>query len=783
VAALQRRQELEAVGLDVAPGLYLEFVGEPGQELALKSLESSRAGIELVASFVEEVPDAPPEGAWIEHATVFVPEGSLRYFTQRVEEYRTQEGRPGKDGDAKPRHQALIDSIGDVRSRRLRSLWTDEGAALPPPDTMVWWEVWLRGDAPSIETTFRRGAAKVGVTVAERVLRFPDRTVVLAKATSDAVLAAVDTLKLVAELRQARDVASDYMGFTPKEKAEWAEDLLKRTVPPPPEGPSVCVLDTGVNAGHPLLAPFLQPADQHTADASWGAHDHNGHGTQMAGLALYGDLTEALASQGEIQLSHRLESVKILPNAGVNPVELYGAVTAAAVARVEIAAPTRERAFCLSVTAPDNRARGQPSSWSAELDTLASGARDEQRRLIFVAAGNTSPAERKNYPASNATDQVHDPGQAWNVVTVGAYTQKVTIHEPDYADWSPLAPAGGLAPASATGMTWQKEWPNKPDFVLEGGNMALAPDGSVDALDSLSLLTTHAWGGFNASNLFVSTGDTSAATALAARMAAHLQAAYPNYWPETVRALLTHSANWTSALYEPFNGLERVSDRQALLEWCGYGVPDLGRATWSAGNALTMVVQDALQPFARQGPQVKMNEYKLYALPWPKEELTALGEADVELRVTLSYFVEPAPGQLGWRGRHEYASHGLRFEMMHPVESLEAFKRRISLSEREDQSTKGGYARPKGSGWVLGAGVRERGSLHSDRWRGPASELARCGHIAVYPVTGWWKERTRGQPWLKSARYSLIVSISTAESSVDIYTPVATQLQVPVVVM
>ncbi len=41
---------------------------------------------------------------------------------------------------------------------------------------------------------------------------------------------------------------------------------------------------------------------------------------------------------------------------------------------------------------------------------------------------------------------------------------------------------------------------------------------------------------------------TSAATAQAARLAAIVQAEYPNLWPETARALIVHSAEWTQAM-------------------------------------------------------------------------------------------------------------------------------------------------------------------------------------------------------------------------------------------
>jgi Subtilase family len=122
----------------------------------------------------------------------------------------------------------------------------------------------------------------------------------------------------------------------------------------------------------------------------------------MAGLATFGDLTDVLGSAGAVAHTHRLESVKIIYDPDPHNPELYGAVTQESAYRVEVT-PDRKRVFCMAVTSPDGRDRGRPSSWSAAVDSLASGAEDGQRRLIVLSAGNTDPAQRRHYPDSNAS--------------------------------------------------------------------------------------------------------------------------------------------------------------------------------------------------------------------------------------------------------------------------------------------------------------------------------------------------------------------------------------------
>ena len=65
---------------------------------------------------------------------------------------------------------------------------------------------------------------------------------------------------------------------------------------------------------------------------------------------------------------------------------------------------------------------------------------------------------------------------------------------------------------------------------------------------------------------------------------------------------------------------------QSLVRRYGYGVPDLGRALLSTRNDLTLIVEDELQPFQREGSAAaKTRDMKLHRLPWPKDELAALG--------------------------------------------------------------------------------------------------------------------------------------------------------------
>lgn len=474
------------------------------------------------------------------------------------------------------------------------------------------------------------------------------------------------------------------------------------------------------------------------------------------------------------QVPHRLESVKVLRFPGDNEGQSFGAITAEAVARVEITSAERRRVFTMAVSSTDGRDRGRPSSWSAQVDRLACDYEEQgaTRRLFVLCAGNTNDtAAWAAYPHSLSTSSVHDPGQAWNALTVGAYSDLTTIsaHAPAY---SAVASAGGLSPYTTTSATWQSSWPFKPDIVMEGGNVAIEPSGFTSSMDSLSLLTT---GHQPHERLFTLSWATSAATALAAGMCARITAAYPSFWPETIRGLMVHSARWTQPMLDAYipGGVRNQTAMGQLLRHCGYGVPSLERALHSARNSLTMIVQDEIHPYHKVDGTVKTREMHLHDLPWPIDVLQALGNLPVTLRVTLSYFIEPNPGERGGVDKYAYQSHALRFAVRRPLETEAAFRGRINAQAAGLHS--GGGTDP---GWTGGEKLRTRGSMLSDSWTGTAAQLANRGQLAIFPAMGWWRNRPSLHRFDRAAQYSLLVSIEAPTAEQDLYALVAQKIPV-----
>lgn len=773
--AAQRRHEVDEEQLRATGSIIVVEGAEATYVLKLESLDRDYHRWWYLLSVRRDA-----EG--VESAVVWVADHARDRFIQLFEDYLTEDTRTGK-----PANEALVANIGRIRAALLRDLWQSDGE---PPSGRQWWEIWLRREDEA-DALLERFAVAQRLPIARARIELDQRIVRWVRGRWRDLEALPATAVPVAEIREGQflDTIRD---LDTEDQWDLVDDLRQRIQPCDDAAPAVCLLDTGVRRTHTLLRDSLAPADWHTVLGA-SAGDVDGHGTRMAGLALLGPLDDLLTGNGPVELAHRLESVKLLHDPGQPDHEprTYGLITAQATALPEAAA-RRRRTYSLPITAPAERS-DQPSLWSAAVDALAAGTDitidgedlrllgppdPDAARLFVVSAGNTDLHQPPDdYLEVCDLSIVEDPGQAWNVLTVGAATNlDRTPSDPTYDGWTTVAPAGGLSPHSRTGVLIPPAWPLRPDICMEGGN-ALTNGLDIDPDHPISSLTTTARG----DDLALGCANaTSAATAQASRLAARAMAAYPDYWPETIRGLLVHAAEWTPHMRAEVDAAQNVADKRTVLGRYGWGIPDDVAVLTSARNAVTMVTQDTFVPFT--GRDHAMRQFRLHQLPWPADVLAELGPADVRFKITLSYFVEPSAPRRGWRNRYAYSSHALRFELQAPpTETTPEFIRRVNREAATEEG--GGGRRTSSSGtdrWTMGPKVRNGGSLHQDIWEGSGAELARSGVIAVHPVGGWWKNNRRRDRQELPIRYALIVSLATPDQDVDIYQPIATQLEIDI---
>jgi hypothetical protein len=767
--------------------VYLVFRSPWDCYLDLEKLDKSHCRL---ASYklIETIQDGQKHSIY--EATVFLNRRAISTFLRKIEEFINNNTplRYNPDGTVKsggnPLNQSLIANIEEIRAATLESFWQEPEIPFPNPNEVIWWEIWLaREDQEQADNPIdhiRLSLEQAGIQISQRYLKFPEHYVYLMRANALQLGSSLLYSDRLAEIRKPRETADFFTYLDHQEQNNWLQDLADRTDHLIEQSTvSVCLLDTGINITNPLLINLVPPRHLDAVEPGWtraDTHAH-GHGTPMAGIALYGDLSDALASAERIQIYHHLESVKLLERNHQHDPLVYGAVTQEAISRGEAINPNFKRMICMAITSEAFDHKGRPSSWSSAIDQSIFGSIVEpnENMLFFVSSGNLPLEQRKFYPLSNNDFSIQDPAQSFNAITVGAYTLKDLINLEQFPASELLASRGSMSPCNTTSTNWGSDWSRKPDIVLEGGNQGLQNEDTIDP-DSLQLLSTSKGG---VGRPWLTTfSDTSAATALASKFAAELYYSYPNLLPETIRALIIHSADWTPSMLQnrPISELSLL-EKEKLFSLVGYGVPNMQKARYSANNSLSLIIERIIKPYKYEDSRIKTDEFHLVDLPWPVQALQDLFDTTVKFKITLSYFIEPNPGNKQYEKSASYRSHGLRFKMIDSNESLASFKRRVSKGMREEGEQ---HENEGGEHWILGERIRNKGSIHKDIWYGTAADLATRNKIAVYPVGGWWKAIKKHNRYECSVRYSLVMTIDTPSENTDIYSPVMAAIGIPI---
>ncbi len=761
----------------------------PGTELAAEQLDDARADARLIGV--------------AETGTVLldVADPHLGHLRKKIDNFADDtkvKTTQQKDGSVEVRrsNERAIAPIGTVALAEI----ADVRGPLLLSETLVaerlyWFEIACRGGyrrpAPETEGSraqlarqlYRLGAQQeLDEFIAPEQIYFFVR---LSQQQIDALLEATDCIYEVElappplrDLRLLEDISTrDIQDFSLRQ--------------PDADAPSVVTLDTGIATGHPLLDAAILSATT-AGDLIPSPEDNYGHGTKMAGIALYRDLGAAI-ERGSAEASHWIQSSRLLVKPGVGTAsddnyEKWPILTLNAVKSAEAADPNpRDRVFALAITRTmqEPPLDGlQPTLWSHAADQIAYN--DGEGRLLVLSAGNARPQQwlalAEHYPQLQLSEKIHQPAQAANVLTVGASTSRIDLPgSRDYEEYEVIAKSSeGISPYTSTGIPGN-EWPVKPDIVMEGGNLAVSGSLTDDSVPTLCALTTshrHAMG-----RPLGQISMTSEATARASRLAAQIWKAEPRLRPETVRALLVHSASWTPEMLQQF---ESTNDR---LLACGYGIPDEELACACARNRATVILEDSMpnavfeQQLKKKPPKRPTTsptepkgrrKAKLYRVPIPYGLLDN-NDPDVEVRVTLSYFTEPNKF-----GRRIFHGLDLKWDMQGPQESEDDFLQRINVLKRP-KSADGKpmrTAKTKSFSWDIGIQTRSRGTVQSDRWRGRMSAIVGDKLIAVVPVLGWWNQRRSLKT--QEMAFSLVVSVFGPGVYTAIQPRVEAEMAIPV---
>ena len=735
IETLSQRSER---GLPVADGVYMNFDMVSGfvpQALA------KRSGASIL-----KISEDKGEGNV--DVTIYIKKEKKDWLDKKANEYANEEICTI---NGNPKNATLIEPINSIEQADIHSLYTSaEDFDMLPDNHLQTFEIWVtKGDDYNLEELIKTLDSLGLISAGKNILDFEGVAVLLIKATKQQLCELPLSVGYIEGIRPYKQPS--ILVKSHDESREWSE-LIKDEIEISINSDSVRVglLDSGVNNAHDLIAPFLSDDMMKSAIGVYDTIDHSFHGTDMAGLILYGDMTDLIYEHKKsVAIENNLASVKIYESGYETDSDFYGAVIEDAIQQAhEMGASIQ----CMAVT-DDISYDCKSTSSSAALDeSIYNGGNCD--RLVVVSAGNieTTEIDASDYIESCKANAIKSPAQAWNALTVGAYTEKTVVTDDRY---KPLAAPGGISPMSRTSWSWRNGL-NKPEIVMEGGNVANHPVLQTTTTPNLSLISTSADLAESLEPFYA----TSAATALAARMAAKIKTVNPDLSLLSVRGMMVHSARWTEEM-------KRIGSINDIMSICGYGIPDEEIALFSNERYATYIFENELIPYVRKDGSNTYNQLHFYDLPWPVELLEQMGAEKVKIRITLSYYVKPSPGYAGRRNKYRYPSATLHFDLKSPHENVEEFLCRRNKNEG-DKTTDNDTQR-----WTIKQNCREQGTVQSDWFECTATELAGCGHIVVYPGPGWWKERKLANVD-NVIKYSLIISIETSET--EIYNAVETEI-------
>ena len=395
----------------------------------------------------------------------------------------------------------------------------------------------------------------------------------------------------------------------------------------------ICVVDSGVLEGHPLLEPAIVTAKSRSFPAGLGAPVPTtpaaGHGTQVAGIALYGDVA-ACAHAKTFEPPLRVINARMLDdNNELHPDRMPFLR--------EVVEHVKDECRVLNLSFGLEPHEGFLSVHAAELDALAR----EFCVLFVVSSGHVARPHLqaqpppKNYPEFMLGEhwRVLAPGEALNVLTVGGITSNADPFDP-HPSRRVVAPK--RAP-TAFGCTGGIKNVIKPELVEVAGNLAYddLTKTWIENEPGLRVVTTSPR--FATGGLLSFVLGTSYSAPKVAHLAARLVERYPDASPNLLRALLVQSARLPEGVVD--------WDLSRALRLCGFGVPDLDRAMYCRPQRATLYYEGEIVP----------DEVKLFDIPVPPEFAKTKGRKAITVTVAFDPPVSvvhrdrPAGVHLTWR--------------------------------------------------------------------------------------------------------------------------------------
>lgn len=551
---------------------------------------------------------------------------------------------------------------------------------------------------------------------------------------------------------------------------------LPLNIPAPPEDAArVCILDSGINGNHPLLKPAMAESASFVDEE--GDSDEAGHGTAVAGVALYGDV-EGCNNSNFWKPEFWLFNGKVMKkcphtgNAVYDELTLEVSLTKAVKHFVELGC----RIFNLSLgnnNAPYDGSHVRGLAYI--LDVLSR----RYNILFVVSTGNFCGSERPPVPINSWRDEypeylvaaqsaIIDPAPAMTVLTVGSISRhNATFDSQKYPEIHQLSPAAENQPSPFTRHGPSVKGAIKPELVAAGGNLA-SPMRQANAqwaphMRGLGVLTlNHQWRG---NTVFKEISGTSLAAPYITHLAGRLLNEYPTVSANMLRAMLVNQAYLPAAVTSSFSKEFRKSYKKAKATWnrdverdvAGYGVVSEADLFRSSDNVVVLMSEQTIE---NDGCQ-------FFELPLPDEYLRS-ARGTRELSITLAY------SPVVRTTRIEYLATQIYYRLV-IGSSLDEVQKHFSQEMKKKTEI---LKEARYNNRDIPAQMRNHGTVQSSRWTFKQGKPGEKWFVVVVRQDKDWNPSAADKE-----SYSLVVTVADRDNEqAQLYTQIQQRIAEQVVV-
>ncbi len=704
---------------------------------------------------------------------VFPDEATLNELRRRLSEYSDEE---------KYTNMAAIDAIQELSAedrigRRLREnpLAADETAALD----MEFWH-------PGTREECRKQISEVSSYLERQGLRVTDQWIgenlcLIRARVNHGALGQLLEIDYVKEIDRRSAPTFEMLDLA---RAELPDYKIEEVAQDDLVG--VLIIDSGVAGLHPLIRPALGDTqvfpdrlrEKITGGAEDGDEKSGGHGTAVAGIAIYGDVGDCVASRIFRPLVNLFSARVTDSNNEYDEDELIEHQLDEAVEYFLEHYPSMK---VINISLCDDRLvysdGGYQFRLAAAIDEIAWKHRD--REIVFVlSAGNFYPQNlsdeevKQQYPGYLRADdaRIISPATSAIALTVGglSYGGGRSLGQYQEIDLNLLLAGERDFPSPFSRTGFGVDGAIKPDLVDYAGDLRFERGRVIgkragEAPTHAGLPTTAKQFAPPEGKLFRTVSGTSFASPKVSNLAARLFSEFPSASSNLIRALIADSARVPSSRPGEFTGKETWD--KDILRVYGYGQPDFERARWSSENAV-LLLADGVMP---------IDSFQILTVPsLPPEFLTARGKGHIF--VTLAF----DPPTRHTRG-DSYLGVSMEFALFRNVapesiaEALRAWDRQEAEGLESDEiPALRGISRQridlKPNRQLLKKGTLQRAMIRiaNATWRydgGPLQLVVTCQRKWA-PVT------------IESQRYAVVVSVSHDDPSVDLHAHLLQQTRI-----